>query len=71
MVVPVYNAGEYLQPCVDSLLAQTLPADELELIFVDDGSTDDSLARLHALADEHRHVRVITIPSSGWPGQAA
>ena len=69
VVVPVYNAGEYLEPCVDSLLAQTLPPDRLELIFVDDGSTDDSLARLHALEAEHPNVRVITIPSSGWPGR--
>lgn len=69
VVVPVYNAGEYLEPCITSLLGQTMPADELELIFVDDGSTDDSLTRLNRLAAEHSHVRVISIENSGWPGK--
>ena len=69
VVVPVYNAGPYLEPCANSLLDQTMPATELELIFVNDGSTDDSLDQLQAMAAEHSHVRVITIPNSGWPGK--
>ena len=69
VVVPVYNPGPYIEPCVTSLLGQSMPADELELIFVDDGSTDDSLARLQALEAEHPQVRVIPIPNSGWPGK--
>lgn len=70
VVVPVYNPGPYLEPCVDSLLAQTLPPERLELIFVDDGSTDGTRARLDRLADEHPHVRVVhrEVPS-GWSGQ--
>jgi glycosyltransferase involved in cell wall biosynthesis len=69
VVVPVYNPGPYLDACVESLLGQTLPADRLELIFVDDGSTDGSAARLDALAAEHAHLRVEHIPNSGWPGR--
>lgn len=69
VIVPVYNPGKYIDPCVDSLLGQTLPAGELELLFVDDGSTDDTPARLDKLAAEHSHVRVIHIPNSGWPGK--
>lgn len=68
VVVPVYNPGKHLQPCIDSLLRQTMPADRLELIFVDDGSTDDSPALLDRLAAEHDHVRVIHQPNSGWAG---
>jgi len=68
VVVPVYNPGKHLQPCIDSLLRQTMPADRLELIFVDDGSTDDSPALLDRLAAEHDHVRVLHQPNSGWAG---
>lgn len=69
VVVPVYNPGPYIEPCIASLLGQTLPPPRREFIFVDDGSTDDSLARLHRLAAEHREVRVVSIPNSGWPGK--
>ena len=68
VVVPVYNPGKHLQPCIDSLLRQTMPADRLELIFVDDGSTDDSPALLDRLAAEHDHVRVLHQANSGWAG---
>ena len=69
VIIPVYNPGKYIKPCIDSLLRQTLPSDEFEVLFVDDGSTDESPAELDALAEEHPHFRVIHIPNSGWPGK--
>ncbi len=69
VIVPVYNPGRNIDECLDSLLGQTMPAAEHELIFVDDGSTDGTPARLAALAAEHPHVRVERIPNSGWPGR--
>ncbi|MFJ2131890.1 glycosyltransferase family 2 protein [Streptomyces sp. NPDC087845] len=69
VVIPVYNPGRYIDPCVESLLKQTLPAAEFEVLFVNDGSTDDTPERLEKLAVEHPHFRVITIPNSGWPGK--
>ena len=69
VIVPVYNPGAHIDDCIDSLLGQTLPPEEFELIFVDDGSTDETPARLDALAAEHPHVRVQHIPNSGWPGR--
>jgi poly(ribitol-phosphate) beta-N-acetylglucosaminyltransferase len=69
VVVPVYNPGRDIDDCIESLLNQSLPADEYEAIFVDDGSTDETPARLDALAAEHPHVRVEHIPNSGWPGR--
>jgi len=52
IVIPVYNAGEYLKNCLESILNQTLKY--FELIAVDDGSTDDSLKILekYALCDK-------------------
>jgi len=47
VIVPVYNAGEYLKPCIESLLALPL---EMEILIVDDGSTDGAVDRL-AISD--------------------
>jgi glycosyltransferase involved in cell wall biosynthesis len=69
VIVPVYNPGSDIDELIESLLGQTLPAEELELVFVDDGSTDGTPARLDELAAAHRHVRVQHIPNSGWPGK--
>ncbi|HEY8170511.1 MAG TPA: glycosyltransferase [Candidatus Limnocylindria bacterium] len=69
VVVAVYNAGEYLEVLVGSLLAQSLAPGEFEVIFVDDGSTDGSGDRVEALAAAHPHMRAIHIPNSGWPGR--
>jgi glycosyltransferase involved in cell wall biosynthesis len=69
VIVPVFDPGSDIDDCIESLLGQTLPAGELELIFVDDGSTDGTPARLDELAARHRHVRVQHIPNSGWPGK--
>ena len=69
VIVPVYNPGANIDDCIDSLLGQSLPPEEYEVIFVDDGSTDETPARLDALAAEHEHVRVEHIPNSGWPGK--
>ena len=69
VVVPVYNPGHDIDDCIRTLLDQSLAADEYEVIFVDDGSTDSTPARLDALAAEHAQVRVEHIPNSGWPGK--
>jgi glycosyltransferase involved in cell wall biosynthesis len=68
-IVPVYNPGSNIDECIASLLAQSLPASEYEAIFVDDGSTDGTPARLDELAERHPNVRVAHIPNSGWPGK--
>jgi glycosyltransferase involved in cell wall biosynthesis len=69
VVIPVYNAGSYLERSIGSMLAQTIPPDEMEIIAVDDGSTDESPRRLDVLAAEHPHLKVVHTPNSGWPGR--
>jgi glycosyltransferase involved in cell wall biosynthesis len=68
-IVPVYNPGGNIDECIESLVGQSLPSGEYEVIFVDDGSTDGSGARLDALAAQYPHVRVEHIANSGWPGK--
>ncbi|MER6276494.1 glycosyltransferase [Streptomyces sp900105245] len=69
VVVPVYNPGPYIEDCAASLLNQSLPADAYEVIFVDDGSTDGTSARLDELAAQHAHVKVLHQENSGWSGR--
>ena len=69
VIVPVYNPGLYLDRCVDSVLGQSLDETDYEAIFVDDGSTDGSPARLDELAAGHPNIRVIHQDNSGWPGK--
>lgn len=56
VVIPVYNAGDYLRPCLDSIRSQTL--ESFEAICVDDGSSDASLAVLREYAEMDGRFRV-------------
>ncbi|MEV6802389.1 glycosyltransferase family A protein [Micromonospora rifamycinica] len=69
VVVPAYNSGPHIENLVTSLLRQSLPAGEFEAVFVDDGSTDSTGARLDELAAAHPHFRVLHIDNSGWPSR--
>ncbi|NEE14277.1 glycosyltransferase family 2 protein [Streptomyces sp. SID7499] len=69
VIVPVYNPGIYIEDCISSLQRQSLPPDEFEVIFVDDGSTDETPARLDALAAEDPRMKVIHQENSGWSGK--
>jgi glycosyltransferase involved in cell wall biosynthesis len=61
MVVAVYNVGRYLDDFIDSVERQTFALDELEVIVVDDGSTDDSLSRLQDW--QRRRPELVTVVS--------
>jgi glycosyltransferase involved in cell wall biosynthesis len=69
VVIPVYNAGDYLVECLDSLVRQDLPPDKFEVIAVDDGSTDGSGLVLDTYATKYGNFHVIHQPNSGWPGR--
>jgi len=53
VIIPVYNTLPYLRPCVQSVLTQSIGADRLEIIAVDDGSTDGSGELLDEFAAAH------------------
>ena len=62
IVVPVYNDEEYLPRCLDSLIGQTLA--EIEIICVNDASTDGSLEALRRYAAADPRLRVISFPEN-------
>lgn len=64
-IVPVYNVAEYLPPCLDSLLAVSVPN---EIILVNDGSTDRSLEICRAYQSRYAHIQVIDQSNQGLPG---
>lgn len=63
VIVPVYNVEKYLEKCVDSLIRQTYP--NLQIILVDDGSTDVSGALCDKLAQADNRVEVIHQQNGG------
>lgn len=66
VVIPCYNAAEWVSRAFASALDQTLPP--VEIICVDDGSTDRTLARLHEFQQPHSdRIRVLTQPNAGAP----
>ena len=63
VIVPVFNMEQFLTRCVDSILNQTYK--ELEIILIDDGSTDSSPSVCDNYALQDQRVRVIHQPNSG------
>ncbi|MBB4892565.1 hypothetical protein FHS39_001576 [Streptomyces olivoverticillatus] len=67
VIIAAYNAMPYVTRSVTSVLGQTLGADRIEVIAVDDGSTDGTAAELDRLAAGAPQLRVIHQPNSGGP----
>ena len=63
MIVPVYNVGAYLQQCLQSIASQSYA--HLEVIVVDDGSTDDSGKIADEWASHDNRFRVVHQPNGG------
>lgn len=63
VIIPVYNLAPYLGNTIASLVGQTYP--NTELLFIDDGSTDQSLNLLEAAAEKHANIRIIQQENAG------
>lgn len=63
VIVPVFNVEPYVRQCMDSLLGQTVR--DIEVVCVDDGSTDGSAAVLEEYAAKDSRVKVVSQPNSG------
>lgn len=63
IIVPVYNVEKYLAKCLDSLVNQTLK--DIEIICINDGSTDNSLEILNTYAQKDSRITIIDKKNEG------
>ena len=63
VIVPVYNVEEYIDQCIESICTQTYP--NLEIILVDDGSTDKSGEKCDQWAEKDKRIRVVHQDNAG------
>lgn len=64
ILVPIYNVERYLRECLESIVVQTL--DDIEIICIDDGSTDGSLAIVKEYQAQDDRIVLITKPNAGY-----
>ena len=64
IVVPVYNVEQYLRQCLDSIVTQTMK--DIEIICVDDGSTDCSGKIIDKYAAADRRIKVLHKANAGY-----
>ena len=65
VIIPVYNVDRYLEDCLNSLLAQTISQGEMEVLMINDGSTDGSGKICERFAAEHENFKVISQENRG------
>ena len=63
VVIPVYNVEDFLEECLDSVINQTL--EDIEVICIDDGSTDNSLEILNNYSKKDSRIQIIIQENQG------
>ena len=70
IIIPVYNAGDYLYSALDSIKKQTLGFKDIEVIFVDDRSNDNSKSIISDFSKKYSNVKGVFLEeNSGLPGK--
>lgn len=65
VIIPVYNVEEYLCDCLNSLVKQTIDKNEMEVLLIDDGSTDSSLEICHKYEEKYPFFKVFAKQNEG------
>lgn len=63
IIIPIYNVSDYISKCLDSIINQTLA--DIEIICVDDGSTDKSLEIVKGYEENDKRVKIVTQENQG------
>ncbi len=70
VIIPVYNAKEDISQAIDSIINQTIGFDNIELILVDDASTDNTKEIIKTYQNKHDNIKLIELnQNSGLPGK--
>ena len=64
IIIPTYNVQQYLHQCMDSIIRQTLK--DIEIICVNDGSTDESLSILKSYEKKDKRIVIVDQPNGGY-----
>ena len=64
VIIPFHNAAKYIENCLNLLKKQTLK-DDYEVLFINDGSTDNSADIFNKLNFDTARIRLINLPKSG------
>ena len=64
VLVPCYNVEKFLPQCLESLIGQSLR--QLQIVCINDGSTDSTLAVLRSYAARDKRIQIIDKPNSGY-----
>ena len=64
ILIPIYNVEKYLNQCLESVINQTLK--DIEIICINDGSTDHSLEIINDFAKKDNRIKVINKPNTGY-----
>lgn len=64
-IIPLYNCGEYIAKCLDSVLAQGVEPNEYEVIVINDGSTDNGAETVTQYCQKHGNFRLINKENGG------
>lgn len=67
VIVPIYNVSRYLERCMESLLHQTYK--NIEIIMVDDGSSDDCGKNVTGMLRKNQGLRLSTRKCRSWDGK--
>lgn len=65
IIIPVYNVEKYITDCMSSLYRQGFDDNEFEIILVNDGSTDDSIAMIEPFTEIHDNIKIIHQSNQG------
>lgn len=64
VIIPVYNEEKYILNCIESLLNQTFPKDDMEILFIDGNSDDHTVSIIHSFSEKNQNfIKVINNPN--------